>query len=183
MVKKWPVFTLCLLFAAVVSAKTEPSSIQYEISQVPADRVYQTVAGIISYSYWPIPNKPPTLCVFSSAYFASALTSSATTQKKTIFNSVLLKNINDYSSSRCDAVYFGKESISEQLTIANQRPAHPLLTIAEQNPECIAGSAFCLIFANKKVSFSVNSDSLSRTGIRVSPEVLILARPQNEHHE
>ncbi|QTF07812.1 YfiR family protein [Brenneria izadpanahii] len=182
MVKKWPVFTLCILFTAMASAKTKPSGIEYEMSQVPADMVYQTVAGIISYSYWPVPDKTPTLCVLSSAYFSSSLTAPppAATPKRTIFNSVTLKNTQDYSPSRCDAIYFGKESISEQLTIVNQHPEHPLLTIAEQNPACIAGSAFCLIFANKKVSFSVNSDSLSRTGIRISPEVLILARPQNE---
>ncbi|PWC19251.1 DUF4154 domain-containing protein [Brenneria nigrifluens DSM 30175 = ATCC 13028] len=54
------------------------------------------------------------------------------------------------------------------------------MTIAEQNLESIYGSAFCLIFSNKKECFSVNLDSLTRTGIRVNPEVLILAHPHNE---
>ncbi|MCL2895093.1 YfiR family protein [Brenneria tiliae] len=181
MVKKWPVFALFLLSTAIVSAKTEPSRLRDEMSLVPADQVYQTVAGIISYSYWPEQNKTPTLCVFSSAYFLSALTANA--PKNPVFHSVIIKNIHEFSPSRCDAVYFGEEPVSAQATIANKFPDHPLLTIAEQNLECIYGSAFCLIFSNKKVNFSVNLDSLTRTGIRVNPEVLILARPQNEYHE
>ncbi|MDI5536239.1 YfiR/HmsC family protein, partial [Salmonella enterica subsp. enterica serovar Montevideo] len=39
-----------------------------------------------------------------------------------------------------------------------------LLLIAEQNTECIIGSAFCLIINNDEVKFSVNLDSLSHSG-------------------
>lgn len=183
MMKKWPVFLPFLLSIAIVSARAAVSSIEYEMSQVPADKVYQTVAGIISYSHWPVPNKIPTLCIFSSAYFLSSLTAPASTQKTPIFNALVLENSRDLPPSRCDAVYFGRETEAEQLKITEQLPDYPLLTIAEQNKECTRGSAFCLIFSNKTVSFSVNLDALSRTGIRVTPEVLILARPQNEHHE
>ncbi|MBJ7221292.1 MULTISPECIES: YfiR family protein [unclassified Brenneria] len=181
--KIWSVFTLFLLFTTLVSAKADPSKLRDEMSRVSADQLYQTVAGIISYSHWPTQNKLPTLCIFSSAYFLSTLTAPPLSQKKPTFHSVILNKIHDFSPSRCDAVYFGQESVSEQIKIINTAPAHPLLTITEQNQECIYGSAFCLIFFNKKVSFSVNLDSLSRTGIRVNPEVLILARPQNGYHE
>ncbi|EOI7245511.1 YfiR family protein, partial [Salmonella enterica subsp. enterica serovar Anatum] len=51
----------------------------------------------------------------------------------------------------------------------------------EQNTECIMGSAFCLIINNDEVKFSVNLDSLSHSGVRVNPEVLMLAR--NQKHE
>lgn len=182
MMKKWPVLLPFLLSIAIVSARAA-SGIEYEMSQVPAERVYQTVAGIISYSHWPASDNPPTLCVFSSAYFLSAITAPAETQKRPVFNAVVLKNSRDIPPSRCDAVYFGRESAAEQLIITERYQDHPLLTIAEQNQECGNGSAFCLVFANKTVSFAVNWDALFRTGIRVTPEVLILARPQNEDHE
>ncbi|MDI5536122.1 YfiR/HmsC family protein, partial [Salmonella enterica subsp. enterica serovar Montevideo] len=35
-------------------------------------------------------------------------------------------------------------------------PVNALLLIAEQNTECIIGSAFCLIINNDEVKFSVN---------------------------
>ena len=181
MIKKWPAFILFLLSIVIVSAKASVSSIEYKMSQVPADKVYQTVAGIISYSHWPVPDKIPTLCVFPSAHFLSTLTTPTT--KTPIFNAVVLENSHDIPPSRCDAVYFGRESEAEQSKITEQLPDYPLLTIAEQNKECTRGSAFCLVFSNGTISFAVNLDALSRTGIRVTPEVLILARPQNEHHE
>ncbi|HFD6702485.1 TPA: YfiR family protein, partial [Salmonella enterica] len=43
------------------------------------------------------------------------------------------------------------------------------------------GSAFCLIINNDEVKFSVNLDSLAHSGVRVNPEVLMLAR--NQKHE
>ncbi|HII3200232.1 TPA: YfiR family protein, partial [Enterobacter kobei] len=54
------------------------------------------------------------------------------------------------------------------------------LLISEQNPECVIGSAFCLIIERGQVRFSVNLDALSRSGVRVNPDVLMLAR--NKQH-
>ncbi|MBB7467182.1 YfiR family protein, partial [Escherichia coli] len=55
-----------------------------------------------------------------------------------------------------------------------------LLLIAEQNTECIIGSAFCLIIHNNDVRFAVNLDALSRSGVKVNPDVLMLARKKND---
>ncbi|MCT7384247.1 YfiR family protein, partial [Escherichia coli] len=52
--------------------------------------------------------------------------------------------------------------------------------IAEQNTECIIGSAFCLIIHNNDVRFAVNLDALSRSGVKVNPDVLMLARKKND---
>lgn len=76
--------------------------------------------------------------------------------------------------------YFGKESPTYQVELKNKYPTKALLLIAEQNPECVIGSAFCLIIKDEDVRFSVNMDSLSRSGVRVSPDVLMLAR-NNKH--
>ncbi|RVR11094.1 YfiR family protein, partial [Enterobacter hormaechei] len=56
-----------------------------------------------------------------------------------------------------------------------------LLLMSEQNPECVIGSAFCLIIEHNQVRFSVNLDALARSGVRVNPDVLMLAR--NKKHE
>ncbi|EOB2354640.1 TPA: YfiR family protein, partial [Escherichia coli] len=50
----------------------------------------------------------------------------------------------------------------------------------EQNTECIIGSAFCLIIHNNDVRFAVNLDALSRSGVKVNPDVLMLARKKND---
>ena len=51
---------------------------------------------------------------------------------------------------------------------------------ALQNAECIIGSAFCLIINNNDVRFAVNLDALSRSGVKVNPDVLMLARKKKD---
>ncbi|MFQ3439697.1 YfiR family protein, partial [Escherichia coli] len=40
--------------------------------------------------------------------------------------------------------------------------------------------AFCLIIHNNDVRFAVNLDALSRSGVKVNPDVLMLARKKND---
>lgn len=76
--------------------------------------------------------------------------------------------------------YFGNESPTFQMELTEQYPSKALLLIAEQNTECIIGSAFCLIIHNNDVRFAVNLDALSRSGVKVNPDVLMLARKKND---
>ncbi|HCK0216884.1 TPA: YfiR family protein, partial [Citrobacter freundii] len=93
---------------------------------------------------------------------------------------VIIRTEQEILVSQCDGFYFGKESPTYQVELKNKYPTKALLLIAEQNPECVIGSAFCLIIKDEDVRFSVNMDSLSRSGVRVSPDVLMLAR-NNKH--
>ena len=82
--------------------------------------------------------------------------------------------------SSCDGFYFGSESPTFQIELIDEYPSKALLLIAEQNTECIIGSAFCLIINNNNVRFAVNLDALSRSGVKVNPDVLMLARKKND---
>ena len=53
-----------------------------------------------------------------------------------------------------------------------------ILSISENDSECSAGSAFCLLIDGDQASFKVNLDALARSGVRVHPNVLQLARKQ-----
>ncbi|MBI0439135.1 YfiR family protein [Dickeya dianthicola] len=150
-----------------------------DLTQVSDVDVRRTVSGIISYSHWPRLTRLPTLCVFSSAHFLSGLTMPAESQEKRLFNTVTVKDPLEMFASNCDVVYFGEETVSEQANIASYAVGHPLMTIAEQSPDCHEGSAFCLVFAGKNVGFSINMEALSRTGVRVNPDVLMLAQTRN----
>ncbi|MFP1727691.1 YfiR family protein [Lonsdalea quercina] len=183
MERRWILLVLIFsMLPLMLLARADASNLKTEMNQVSAADLRRTVSGIVSYTRWPSAQTVPTLCVFSSAHFAAVLTDTRNEQDIPLFNTILIEDVDDFSSSHCDAVYFGRESIQEQVGISSLDPAHPLLTISEQNPECVDGSAFCLIFADKKVSFSVNLDSLFRTGVKVSPEVLMLGRPRNAKH-
>lgn len=143
-----------------------------------ARSVRSMVSGIVSYTRWPALSGPPKLCIFSSSHFTSALqdTSSGTLP----YLPVIVHTDQDILVAECNGFFFGNESPTYQVELKNKYSTKALLLIAEQNTECVIGSAFCLIINDEEVRFSVNMDSLSRSGVRVSPDVLMLAR-KNKH--
>ena len=143
-----------------------------------AKNVRTMVSGIVSYTRWPALSGPPRLCIFSSSRFVNVLGDSSDTSLP--YQPVIIYTDQEALTARCDGVYFGSESPTAQVELANKYPSKALLLIAEQNAECIIGSAFCLVINNNDVRFAVNLDSLSRSGVRVNPDVLMLAR--NKKH-
>jgi hypothetical protein len=137
------------------------------------------VSGIVSYTRWPALSGQPTLCIFTSSRYLKALSDAAPTPLP--YTPVLVGDQRQALAAGCDAVYFGSESPEAQLELINAFHSRPLLLIAEQNSQCVVGSAFCLIINDLGVKFAVNLDALSRSGVRVNPDVLMLAR--NTKHE
>ncbi|MGM3160339.1 YfiR family protein [Dickeya undicola] len=179
MVGKATLFAVIVLASIGICPSLRAQAPHDDLTQVSDADVRRTVSGIISYSHWPRLTQLPTLCVFSSAHFLSGLTMPVETQEKRLFNTIIIKDTQELFASDCDAVYFGEETIPEQVNVASYAIGHPLMTIAEQSPDCHEGSAFCLVFIGKTVGFSINMEALSRTGVRVNPDALMLARVRN----
>lgn len=141
--------------------------------------VRSIVSGIVSYTHWPSLAGQPKLCIFASSRFTQALKEEPSVSLP--YFPVVVHNDQEALYAPCDAIYFGNESPAYQVELIRKFHSRPLLLIAEQNPECLIGSAFCLIISDDRVRFSVNLDALSRSGVRVNPDVLMLAR--NTKHE
>ena len=141
--------------------------------------VRSIVSGIVSYTRWPSLSGQPKLCVYASSHYTQAL-SREEGQSELPYTPVIVHNDQEALSATCDAIYFGAESPAKQLELISQYQGRALLLISEQNPECVIGSAFCLIIDHNQVRFSVNLDALTRSGVRVNPDVLMLAR--NKQH-
>ncbi len=92
------------------------------------------------------------------------------------YQPVIVRNREEALKTTCDGFYFGSESPTEQSELTRRYGPRPLLLIAEQNTDCSIGSAFCLIINDDRVRFSVNLDVLTHSGVRVNPDVLMLAR-------
>ncbi len=88
---------------------------------------------------------------------------------------MIVRNREEALKTTCDGFYFGSESPTEQSELTRRYGPRPLLLIAEQNTDCSIGSAFCLIINDDRVRFSVNLDVLTHSGVRVNPDVLMLA--------
>lgn len=141
--------------------------------------VRSIVSGIVSYTRWPALSGQPKLCIYASSHYRQAL-SSEDEHNPLPYSPVIVHSDREALAARCDALYFGSESPAKQQEIINQYQDQALLLMSEQNPECVIGSAFCLIIEHNLVRFSVNLDALARSGVRVNPDVLMLAR--NKQH-
>ncbi|MFB6327463.1 YfiR family protein [Pantoea deleyi] len=138
------------------------------------DQANRIVSGIISFTHWNGLTHPPELCVFPSARHLSLPENSRSAPAG--FTTVYLAAAGDVARHRCDALYFGDETPQQQVDLIAQLTGRGVLTLAENNAECTLGAAFCLIFQPDHTHFAVNLDSLARSGVRVSPDVLLLSR-------
>lgn len=145
-----------------------------EIKDGKANRI---VSGIISFTQWP-GVKSPELCALTSARHLSLPQHSASPAQT--FTVVYLADVGDIGKHRCNAVYFGDQTPKQQVEAIQQFNGRAVLTLAENNAECTTGASFCLIFQPDHTHFSVNLDSLTRSGVRVSPDVLLLSREGSE---
>ena len=125
--------------------------------------VRSIVSGIVSYTRWPSLSGQPKLCIYATSHYTHAL-SEDQGHNELPYTPVIVRNDREALAATCDAVYFGTEPPAKQLELISQ----------------YQGRAFCLIIDRGQVRFSVNLDALTRSGVRVNPDVLMLAR--NKQH-
>ncbi|KVD27089.1 hypothetical protein WI84_29425 [Burkholderia ubonensis] len=137
--------------------------------------VRQVVLGIVSFTRWPTTPVSLHLCVTGRPDYARGLID--TLQAGSTQLDVQRVRSDDASlGMACDIVYFGTLSDDERTRVSAAVAGHPVLTIAEHDPPCTAGSMFCLNVDGERVTFDVNLDAVARSGVRVHPNVLNLAR-------
>jgi hypothetical protein len=76
----------------------------------------------------------------------------------------------------CDAVYVGTVSAAERSRLIAQVNGQAIVTIVENDPNCLSGMMFCLQMRGGALTFELNFDAVSRSRVRVDPRVLALAR-------
>jgi hypothetical protein len=147
-----------------------------DLSIPPRDAaVRQVVLGIISFTRWPTPPARLHLCVSGRPDYAQGLAD--TLQVGSTPLEVQHVQFDDSTlGATCQVVYLGDLSDIERQRVSAAVAGHPVLTIAEHDPSCTAGSMFCLNVDGERVTFDINLDAVARSGVRVHPNVLNLAR-------
>jgi len=137
--------------------------------------VRRVVLGIISFTRWPTPPGRLHLCVTGRPDYAQGLVD--TLQAGSTPLEVQRVPFDDSAlGAACEVVYLGGLSDAERERVNTTVAGHPVLTIAEHDPSCTAGSMFCLNVDGERVTFDINLDAVARSGVRVHPNVLSLAR-------
>ncbi|MGU3781069.1 YfiR family protein [Burkholderia metallica] len=137
--------------------------------------VRQVVLGIISFTRWPTTPVRLHLCVTGRPDYARGLTD--TLQAGSTLLDVQRVRFDDAAlGMACDVVYLGNLGTNERAHVRAALAGHPVLTISEHDPSCTTGGMFCLNIDGERVSFDINLDAVARSGVRVHPNVLNLAR-------
>ncbi|MDA5473711.1 DUF4154 domain-containing protein [Yersinia kristensenii] len=177
---------LLILFTSMPSTATNNLSVENNLSIVNnlseeliherSDAATKMVLGIISYSRWAIPPPVIRLCVIAPTNYAEELFNPALMQTAHPIKTQRYSLPDASLVSNCDVAYLGNMGEQQRQELTTQLSGYPILTISENYVECTLGSAFCLLLEDKQASFKVNMDALARTGVRVHPNVLQLAR-------
>lgn len=164
-----PVDPMPIAAAATPAGPTGPAFSSHDAN------VRQVVLGIVSFTRWPTTPVHLHLCVTGRPDYAGDLTD--TMQAGSTVLDVQRVRFDDPSLGiACDVVYLGALGNDERMRVKTVLAGHPVLTIAEHDPSCTAGSMFCLTVEGEHVTFDINLDAVARSGVRVHPSVLNLAR-------
>ena len=163
---------LCLLTGV---ACAEPQTAVSKADQR-ARSVTQVVLGILSYARWPVEPQQLRLCVVGPTEYTDDLVKGPTqvTGRPVAVRRLLADN--PAIAGECDAVYIGKLTSDERSRLFASLTGRPVLSISEGGDQCTVGSLFCLRVGDEQVSFEVNLDSVTRSGVRIHPSVLQLSR-------
>ncbi|MFJ2993056.1 YfiR family protein [Pandoraea sp. NPDC087047] len=179
-------FLLCVVAMGSAMAQTPAASPAVPVNAAASAsssardaNVRQVVLGIISFTRWPTPPAKVRLCVIGSTDYARDLLAGPQSVQSAITQPVEAQRISGTEpaiGSLCDALYLGAMGDTERRQILTNLAGHPVLTISERNDSCTAGTMFCLNVDADRVTFDINLDTVARSGVRVHPNVLKLAR-------
>jgi hypothetical protein len=141
--------------------------------------VRRIVLGIISYAHWPQPRDSVRLCVTGRTRFTLVAPGEAPGEAPpSAAPPVVARDVQPGDpniGSSCDALYLGELTEAERARLNTRIAGDPVLTISEHDSSCTLGAMFCLSDDAGRVTFDINLDSVARSGVRVSPNVLRLA--------
>jgi hypothetical protein len=137
----------------------------------------EITAGILSYTHWPAVTNPVRLCMVGASSNTSRIGNRRLVNGRQLI--VSRTAVADADASHCDAVHIGRVSATERANIQRAIIGQPIVSMTDNDPQCLSGAMFCLRnAAGGGITFDLNIDAVSRSRVRVDPRVLALARRQ-----
>ena len=139
-----------------------------------AGAVARTVKAMIDYTRWPSRKDLLVLCVAGQAQHASQLGGWRTIAGQDVER----RDIAPLGSAAagCDVVYIGTMPIAAQRGLTTAVRGKGVLTIAESDQSNASEAMFALDYLPQSLSFRLNIDAVSRSGLKVDPRVLRISR-------
>ena len=136
--------------------------------------VAQVLFGIISYVRWPVARQEVRVCMLGTPRYGAAIVD---TPASSLGQRIRVKiPAMPSAASECDVVYLGSLPEGEREHLLAQIIGKPILSVAEPGTSCTVGTMFCLRLTEAQIGFDVNLDAIARSGLRVHPNALQIAR-------
>lgn len=172
-----PAIVRCLLVLGLgacaqgSAAQTAPAA-----SAAPRASVATVVAGILGYTRWPAESSALRLCTLGHGPAVDELLGAAdlgTPQRR-----VAVRALANPAQIRaaCDAVYVADSGAAAAREALRALAGQPVLLLGEGADFCSDGGMFCLEPGEGSSRFGANLDAIARSGLRVNPLVLRIAR-------
>lgn len=171
--KAWLAIGLVALCAGLAQAQTQAQPPEDEHEQ----SVARTVVGILGYTRWPAESPVLRLCLVGATDYADGLLQGVdrtVSHQRLEIRRVAPADLRDLGE--CEGLYVGQIDDGVWRRLMEQLAGQPLLTISERGELCRIGAMFCLRRRGEGTGFEVSLDSVARSGLRINPKVLQLAR-------
>jgi hypothetical protein len=162
--------TLALSAAALLAASGGAVGNPVTDASPHTGAVVRTVRSLVEYTRWPQPANPVDLCIAGPASHASGLDAVRLNDGRTMQRRAVAAN--PAALTGCNVVYIGRLPLAGQRQLTAAVRGRGVMTVAEADPECRSEAMFCLTYPAKGLSFRLNIDAVSRSGLRVDPRVL-----------
>ena len=161
---------------AIAAPPTTPASIPFGEGADPQARGSARMVGnILEYTKWPTAHSAIGLCIVGAARHGSQL-GSITLSNGTPVSSYFLAAETDILPDACNALYLGNLDLETMRRWTGIARGMPVVTIAENDPDCRSEAMFCLVFLPEAMAFTLNIDAVSRSTVRIDPRVLRMSR-------
>jgi hypothetical protein len=136
----------------------------------------KVVAGIVSYTRWPSSPASIRLCTIGRGSGIDALQRSQEIGSPGRGVTIVAVPDLDAAAQGCDVVYLGQSTVVGSRQAVRAFSGRPVLMLGEGADFCSDGGMFCLEPAAATPRFGVNLDAVARSGLKVNPQVLRIAR-------
>ena len=162
--------------ALAVAATALQAWAQPKAEEPPPATVARVVAGIVSYTRWPEDLSSIRLCTLGLGRGVGALARAGDVGAPGRRVSVVAVPNLGAAERGCHAVYLGRTGGPDARQTVRLFAGRPVLLLGEGADFCTEGGMFCIEPASESARFGVNLDAVARSGLRVNPQVLRIAR-------
>jgi hypothetical protein len=139
--------------------------------------------GIVGYTRWPDVKETLRICLSGDDRHSAMIRQSAIKLGHGVVTLSVLQN----TVTACDIVYVSGTGTDEVGELSGLLDGTPVLSIGDGRKFCSMGGMFCLLPGSEESGekaidkFAVNLDAISRSALRIDPQVLRLSKDTREH--